>query len=124
MRHIYFLLVFFFLGLLAKAQSSLLFTVNQLPLLQVDAGRDTTVAKGSQIKIGGAIPASGGSGIYTYLWSPSTNLDRTDIGNPTAIVDSLITYTLSVNDGKGCIKTSQIRLQPSIVTAINPVLSS
>jgi hypothetical protein len=108
---------------LTFAQSTLQFTIQQLPELIVDAGRDTTVIKSTQVKLGGAKVAKGGSGAYTYAWSPINGLDKSDIANPIATVDSAITYTLSVNDGKTCIKSSSISLRTNTVTGINPVVS-
>lgn len=104
---------------LANAQSYLEFTVSQLPLLVVDAGNDTTVTKGSHVTIGGDVPASGGSGVYTYSWSPIIGLNKSDIGNPVATVDSTITYTLYVNDGKGCTQSAEVTLRASIITGLH-----
>ena len=91
-----------------KAQSFLRFSVNQLPSLVADAGKKQTVNKGDAIRLGGEPSASGGSGSYTYGWSPTKWLDNPATANPNATPDSSVTYTLSVNDGKGCIKLSQI----------------
>ena len=43
--------------------------------------------------------ASGGSGTYTYSWTPSTNLDDYTIASPTAIPATTTMYTVEVNDG-------------------------
>lgn len=43
--------------------------------------------------------ATGGSGTYTYAWSPATYLSSTTIYNPIASPPNTATYTVSVNDG-------------------------
>jgi hypothetical protein len=103
----------------SNAQSVIQFTVNQPPLLKVDAGKDSTVNKGSTIVLGGALPATGGSGTYTYAWSPAKGLDKTDIARPTATVNEDITYTLTVNDGLACTKSSAVNLKVSFATSVD-----
>ena len=103
----------------SKAQSVIQFTVVQKPLLKADAGKDSTVNKGSQVVLGGTTSATGGSGNYTYAWSPAKGLDKTDIAHPTATVNEDISYTLTVNDGLGCIKTSVVNLKVSMATSID-----
>ena len=43
--------------------------------------------------------ASGGSGNFTYTWSPSTGLNSTTIANPTASPTNTTTYTCTASDG-------------------------
>jgi hypothetical protein len=43
--------------------------------------------------------AGGGSGIYTYLWTPSTGLNNPNIANPIASPAETTTYTVEVSDG-------------------------
>ncbi|RXK61783.1 T9SS type A sorting domain-containing protein [Lacibacter luteus] len=119
MKQLYLAFVFLCFISSTKAQSVIQFTVNQLPLLKADAGKDSTVIKGSSIVLGGISPASGGSGTYTYAWSPATGLDKTDISHPTATVNQDITYTLTINDGLGCIKTSAVNLKVSFATSVD-----
>ncbi|GAB4477534.1 MAG: hypothetical protein OHK0057_27350 [Thermoflexibacter sp.] len=76
-----------------------------------NAGEDTEVCVGSPVQLGGAVPASGGTGSsYTYSWTPSTGLDDATIGNPNLTLTSpgTYTYTLQVTDIKGCIATDQV----------------
>lgn len=102
----------------ASAQISLQFTVNQQPLLFVDAGKDSTVIVGNTIRLGGNIVATGGSGIYSYRWTPAAGLDSPTIARPLATVNTTITYSLEVSDGSSCIRTSQITLIANQVTAV------
>ncbi len=99
------------------AQSILRFSVSQLPSLVADAGKKQTINKGESVSIGGEPSASGGSGNYTYSWSPAKWLDNPAAANPNATPDSSVTYTLSVNDGKGCIKFSQVSVTVNLPTA-------
>jgi len=54
-----------------------------------------------------ALP-NGGSGSYTYLWSPETGLSDPSIQNPVATPDETITYTVEVNDGTNTISSQAI----------------
>lgn len=118
---LFFLFSFLVVGCALYAQSNLQFTIPQLPELIADAGKDTTLVRGSQIKLGGIVPAKGGTGTYNFSWSPVSGLDNPDVAHPVATIDSTITYTLSVNDGKTCIKSSSVTIKTSTITAINPI---
>jgi hypothetical protein len=89
-----------------KAQTVLKFTINQSPELVANAGSDKSISKGSYTTLGGSPTASGGSGIYTYSWTPAEGLSKTTIANPIASPLKTTTYTLTLNDGKKCTKTS------------------
>lgn len=43
--------------------------------------------------------AGGGSGMYTYLWTPSTGLNDPTIANPIATPTATTVYTVEVSDG-------------------------
>lgn len=43
--------------------------------------------------------ASGGSGTYTYSWSPASSLNNATIANPVATPSQQTTYTVTVSDG-------------------------
>lgn len=47
--------------------------------------------------------AGGGSGIYTYSWTPATGLNNPNIYNPVASPEQTTTYTVTVSDGAGSI---------------------
>ncbi len=98
------------------AQSStdvVVVTVNPIPL--VDAGANIGVCPGATVQIGGTPSASGGTGPYTYTWSPSTGLSVTNIANPTATPAITTNYTLSVSDNAGC------SANDNILVTVNPV---
>lgn len=75
----------------------------------------TALVDPSQVDLGN--PASldvdvlGGTGNYTYNWTPSTYLDLDNVANPTATPDSTITYQVVVTDeGTGCTATDTISI--------------
>ena len=67
--------------------------------LAANAGADKTVSPGAPSVAIGAIPvASGGTGPYTYSWSPATGLSSTTVSNPAASPTSTTVYTVTVTD--------------------------
>lgn len=68
----------------------------------VNAGNDLSYCSGSSGNIGGNPSASGGTPTYTYTWSPSTGLSATNVANPSVSSNTAQSYTLIVNDTKGC----------------------
>ena len=98
-RHL--LLVFVF-SIFVCNYSSGQFTVN--------AGPDQTICPGSTTSIGSPFPASGGLAPYTYSWSPSAFLSSTTLPNPVCspAPSSYITYTLTVTDDTGAVKTDLV----------------
>jgi len=83
-------------------------TVNLLP--NAFAGNDTVILSGVVANLHGE--ASGGSGNYSYDWSPSILLDTANIANPTTIaLTTSQTFTLTVTDNvTGCKKTSTMQV--------------
>ncbi len=79
-------------------------TVDTLPNLFANAGKDTAICSGDTVQIGGSPSASGGSGNYQYQWSPSSGLSSTTTSNPLAHPGSITTYYLTVTDGAASCK--------------------
>lgn len=50
--------------------------------------------------------ATGGSGGFTYSWSPATGLAATNIYNPACAPATTTTYTITVTDASGCTATA------------------
>jgi uncharacterized repeat protein (TIGR01451 family) len=73
-------------------------TVNAKPT--ASAGDDESFCAGSSVRIGGSPTGSGGTGPYTYSWTPATGLDNVASANPFASVAG--TYTVRVTDANGC----------------------
>ena len=57
----------------------------------------TTIAEGSSSQLQANV--SGGSGAYTYSWSPANSLNNASIANPVATPTQQTTYTVTVSDG-------------------------
>ena len=58
----------------------------------------TTICAGSSTQL--TANAGGGTGIFTYSWSPTTGLSNPGIQNPVASPSQTTTYTCTVNDGQ------------------------
>ena len=86
-------------------------TVNDLPT--AFAGNNITVCSGQSGSFSGS--ASGGSGGYTYSWSPGLHLSSTTVASPTVTVGTnattgVFTYILTVTDSNGCSSTDEVTL--------------
>ncbi|MCC6600819.1 MAG: hypothetical protein IT223_09120, partial [Crocinitomicaceae bacterium] len=93
-----------------------------------NAGADITICSGQSVTLGGAPTANGGSGSYTYDWSSLPPAQ--DIANPSVSPSGTTTYTVTIDDGAGCIVTDNITVTvtPSPVANagadIDPCLNS
>ena len=75
------------------------------------AGLSQNICKGDTATIGGLPTASGGSGVYYYLWNPSTGLSASNVANPKAMPTSNINYMLTLTDTNGCVAYSSAGVQ-------------
>ncbi len=70
-----------------------------LPLpLTANAGTPKNVSPASPATLGGTPVATGGSGNYSYSWSPATDLDNALAANPLASPSATTTYVVTVTD--------------------------
>jgi len=83
-----------------------LFITPNLPV--ANAGADQAICVGQSIAIGGSPAASGGTGPYTFSWTPTTGLNDATLANPTASPTVTTTYTVEVTDATGCKSTDQV----------------
>ncbi len=83
------------------AMDTVLVIIKPIPV--VDAGADTSICLGESVVIGGGPTASGGTGVFTYAWTPTTGLDDATIANPTATPTDTTTYVVTVTDADGCV---------------------
>lgn len=74
----------------------------------VYAGADQNLNPGQSTTLTGS--ATGGSGSYSYSWTPAEFLVDANVQNPvTLALNSSVTFTLTVTDGvSGCINTDQV----------------
>jgi hypothetical protein len=78
--------------------------------VSADAGPDQIIISGGSTVIGGSPTASGGIPPYTYSWTPTTGLNDSTLGNPTASPTSTTTYTVTVTDNKSCTGSDSMTL--------------
>lgn len=97
------------------ASDQVVVTLN--PIMMIDPGSDTLICPGQTTPLGGAPSASGGSGGFTYAWTPISGISNATISNPSATPTATTNYTLTVTDGVGCQATS------NIVVTLNPAIS-
>ena len=98
------LLSFFcLLSLWSNAQTKIVLSVNQPPELGFSLSRnDTTIEKSTSVVLGTDLVLFGGSGEYTYQWTPAETLSNPGILNPVATPLDTTTYILTVTDKFGC----------------------
>ena len=101
-------------------------TIDEPSVLIPDAGIFTSICFGDSLQIGGTPSASGGVGLYTYLWDPVSTLNDATQPNPIANPTVSTTYLLTVTDGNGCISTdaTTISVNPMLLTLTTDTICS
>jgi hypothetical protein len=93
--------------------------IDSIPLLPfiltIEASADT-LCKGGSSNL--SVIVNGGSGTFTYLWSPGTFLDNPAIATPVSTPDTNIAYAVTVDDGTYSVTS------PPFYLAVNPVPST
>jgi hypothetical protein len=96
--------------------------------IKADAGPDRLVADGAVTELGGAYLSSGND--MAYNWYPLTYLNDSRLRNPISQpLDSVIYYTLQVENAFGCKKFDTVEVRTycgdiSVPNAFNPVATS
>jgi hypothetical protein len=97
------LYVFLFLPQFLAAQHVVILTVTQPPEFGFLLSKhDTTIRKGNSVMLGTDLVIFGGSGEYSYKWSPGKVLNDSLILNPIASPVDTTIYKLMVTDKNGC----------------------
>lgn len=104
-----------------RSSANIRVTVNPLPTVNPDP--NVTTCLGIPVQIGN--PATGGTGPYTYSWSPPGGLSATNIARPTANPIQTTTYRVIVTDSKGCMDTATVTVKVNplpnpVITALGP----
>lgn len=97
------LLLLLFISTQSLAQTKVVLSVNQAPELGFDViSTDTTIVRGDSLTLGKDLTVFGGSGDYTFIWTPGSTLNDSTIMNPVATPEDTTTYNLTVLDNYGC----------------------
>lgn len=85
------------------AQHVVILSVMQSPEFGFSISKqDTTILKGTSIILGTDLAVFGGSGEYSYHWSPAADLSDSTTLNPIASPTDTTIYLLTVTDKFGC----------------------
>lgn len=82
--------------------------------LRASAGFDRSICYGGSLQL--LASASGGTGNYSYSWSPATGLNNASVANPIASPLSSTNYVLTITDGAG--NTAR----DTVIISVNPSL--
>ena len=91
------------LPVLLNAQTVIVLDVTQPPALSFEStSEDVTIFRGDSVKMGTEINIFGGSGDYSFNWSPAEFLDDSTVLTPIAFPQDATEYFLTVTDAEGC----------------------
>lgn len=94
--------------------------IKVMPTPMVNAGKDTVVLLGGEIRLRG----SGSGSNLSYRWSPAIGLSRDDIPDPIASPFDDITYTLTVTSDQACVAMDKVFVkvlkEPEVPNAFSP----
>lgn len=89
-----------------SVQSSV--TITEPAALVANAGSDQSICNSGSTVIGASPASTGGTGPYTYSWSPVGGIAGSTLENPTVTPTTTTTYTLVVTDQNGCDATAMM----------------
>ena len=93
-----------------SATSTITIIVNPLPVVSADTSHWLCPGDTTQIF---------GTGIGTYLWSPSVSLSGNTLQNPIAFPSATTTYTLTVTDINGCVNRDTVTITVNSIVPTN-----
>ncbi len=97
------LILIILLPLFAYSQIEVILNIQQPPELGfLLTDQDTTIVQGDSIALGTDLIVFGGSGNYTFSWSPGKKLVDSTMMHPVAYPDDTTTYFLKVTDSLRC----------------------
>jgi len=85
---------------------------------KVSAGGNRTVCSGSPVAL--AATETGSLPPFTYSWSPSAGLNRTDSSTVIATVTKNTTYSVTISDVNGCSSKDSLLLVVTLLPKITP----
>ena len=94
-------------------------TITVLPVPEINAGADMNGCAGDTLHLGTTDEG------YTYSWSPTTGLSDPDSATSSLVLGNLgpspvsITYTLTADDGSGCIAMDEVVILANPVPEVN-----
>ncbi len=91
-----------------ESVASLATTITANPNPTVNAGGDLDICEGQTVNLNAI--ASGGTGGYSYDWSPSASLNDNTIQNPVATPTNTTIYEVEVTDGNLCTAFDDIQI--------------
>ena len=94
-----------------QAQQAVVFTIDQPPFFEVTAGGDIISDGVNPVYL--SVEVSGGSGSYTYRWSPGNLLDDSTAVSPRVLsLAGRTEFTVVVSDGQ-CAKSARVNVELS-----------
>lgn len=88
-----------------------------ISFIATEAGTDRFICVNESTVLGGNPTAINGVAPYSYIWSPSINLNDTSNANPTSVTDRTGRYYVLVTDSIGCQGIDSIVINVSRLTA-------
>jgi len=133
MKNLFYLLLF--IPQCLAAQHFVTLKVTQAPELDFSLSKqDTTIMKGSSVVLGNNLLVFGGSGTYSFKWSPGKSLSDSLVLHPVASPADTTRYLLTVTDKNSCsfsvnfqvnvktpdVKSDRIRQQSDLEAVLFP----
>ncbi len=91
------------------ATDNVIVTVHSNPTAHAGPDKTIVTCSGDSTTIGDVPAVTGGTGPYTYSWTPAIGLSNDTIANPVVKgITVTTTYMLSITDANGCVSTDNV----------------